>query len=114
MSSINAPWELSQKNKIELLNIKETIEVTEEILNLIKAKVKILSKEKNPNESADESTSISSVVDKEVDENSKKYLTMSSINKFCRTCIIFLNKFKKNKKISLESIIDFSFELLFE
>ena len=52
--------------------------------------------------------------DKEVDENSKKYFTMSSINKFCRTIMILKNKFKKIEKITQKSIINFSFELLFE
>ena len=39
---------------------------------------------------------------------------MSSINKFCRTLVILINKFKSQKNITLESIIDFAFELLFE
>ena len=39
---------------------------------------------------------------------------MSSINKYCKTLIILINKFKSETNISLESIIDFSFKLLFE
>ena len=39
---------------------------------------------------------------------------MSSISKFCRTLIILFNKFKDQKQITKNSIIDFSFELLFE
>jgi len=83
-------------------------------MDLILQKIRILSRGKNPNESFDDSTSTSSLGDKEIDENSKKYLTMSSINKFCRTLVILINKFKSQKNITLESIIDFSFELLFE
>ena len=51
--------------------------------------------------------------DIEIDENSKKYLTFTSLAKFCRTIIIFFNKFK-NKKINKKNIVNFSFELLFE
>ena len=39
---------------------------------------------------------------------------MSSIIKFCRTLIILLNKFKDQKQINKNFIIDFLFELLFE
>ena len=96
------------------LKIDKTIEISSEMMDLILKKIRILSLGKNPNESFDDSTSASSVGEKDVDENSKKYLTMSSINKFCRTLIILLNKFKAQTYISFESIIDFSFELLFE
>ena len=81
---------------------------------LIISKIRTLSKERNPNETLDDSTSVSSLGEREVDEISKKYLTMTSINKFCRTIIILINKFKNQKHITIESIIDFSFELLFE
>ena len=101
----------TDKQKIE---IPKTIELTQEMIDLLLAKIFLLSKGKNPNESLDDSTSVSSQGDKDIDENSKKYLTMSSINKFCRTVIILLNKFKPYNQISIESIIDFSFELLFE
>ena len=84
------------------------------MIDLIMAKIYNLSRRKNPNESFNDSTSSNSFCDKEVDENSKKYLTMSSINKFCRTLIILKNKFKAYRYITLESIIDFSYELLFE
>ena len=69
----------------------------------------MLSGGKNPNELSDDST-----IEKEIDENSKKYLTMSSITKFCRTFIILKNKFKSQNNISEKFIVDFSFELLFE
>ena len=52
--------------------------------------------------------------EKSFDENSKKYLTMSSINKFCRTLMILINKFKTETNITQKSIVEFSFELLFE
>ena len=71
-------------------------------MGLILKKIRILSKGRNPNDSFDDSTSTSSIGDKEVDENSKKYLTMSSINKFCRTLIILINKFKAQTYITLE------------
>ena len=65
-------------------------------------------------ESFDDSTSTTFLGVKEIDENSKKYLTMSPIIKFCWTLVILINKFKSQKNITLESITDFSFELLFE
>jgi len=106
--------EKKSKNKVK---IEKTIEISEDLMKNIFDKIIILSKGKNPNEqSADDSTSTSanSVNEKEVDENSKKYLTMSSITKFCRTLVILLNKFKSQNNITEKSIIDFSFELLFE
>ena len=84
------------------------------MIDLIMKKINNLSRHKNPNESFNNSKSSNSFFGKEVDENSKKNLTMSSINKFCRTLIILKNKFKTHKFITLESIIDFSYELLFE
>ena len=39
---------------------------------------------------------------------------MASINKFCRTLIILINKLKSQENITQKSIIEFSFELLFE
>ena len=84
------------------------------MMDLILEKVRILSKGRNPNESFDDFTLASSLGDKEVNENYKKYLTISSIKKFCRTLIILINKFKSQNHISLESIINFSLELLFE
>ena len=39
---------------------------------------------------------------------------MASINKFCRTLIILINKFTSQENITEKSIIEFSFELLFE
>ena len=59
--------------------------------------------------------SFESKVDKEDDENSKKYLSFSNLAKFCRAIIIFINKFNnKNNDIKEENIVDFCFELLFE
>ena len=98
----------------EKIKIDKKIEVTQDMLDLIMQKIRILSKGRNPNQTLDDSISVSSLGDKEVDEISKKYLTMSSINKFCRTIVILINKFKNLKYITIESIIDFSFELLFE
>ena len=103
-----------ESNVKEKIKIDKTIDISSELMDLILQKIRILSRGKNPNESFDDSTSASSLGDKEIDENSKKYLTMSSINKFCRTLVILINKFKSQKNITLESIIDFSFELLFE
>ena len=80
-------------------------------MDLILEKIRILPQGKNPNDSNDESTSISSMCEIEY---SKKFLAMLSINKFCWTLIILINKFKLQTNISLESIIDFLFELLFE
>ena len=57
---------------------------------------------------------ISSLEEKSFDENSKKYLTMSTINKFCRTLMILINKFKSETNVTQKSIVEFSFELLFE
>jgi hypothetical protein len=72
-------------------------------------KIRILSKGKNPNDqSSDDSTSTSSIGEKDVDENSKKYLTMASINIFCRTLIILINKFTSQENITQKSIIEFS------
>jgi len=108
---------LNTEEKKRKNNIKfdKTIEISDELMKNIFEKVLILSKGKNPNERTnDDSTTSSSTIDKEVDENSKKYLTMSSITKFCRTVVILLNKFKSQEKITKKSIIDFSFELLFE
>ena len=68
---------------------------------LIISKIRTLSKERNPNETLDDSTSVSSLGEREVDEISKKYLTMTFINKFCRTIIILINKFKNQKHIIL-------------
>ena len=105
----------SGEKKNKKIIIDKTIELSREIINLIYDKIKILSKGKNPNDqSSDDSTSTSSIGEKDVDENSKKYLTMASINKFCRTIIILINKFKSQENITQKSIIEFSFELLFE
>ena len=99
------------KNKIK---IDKTIEINDDLMNQIIEKINILSDGKNPNEQTlDDSIPISSK-ENEVDENSKKYLTMSSITKFCRTIVILINKFKLQKDITSQSIINFSFELLFE
>ena len=104
--------EKKRKNK---LHIDKSIELEKDILNHMYEKIMILKKFKNPNEQiGDESTLENSISDKEFDENSKKYLTISSIAKFCRTVIILINKFKTEKNISPKSIINFSFELLFE
>ena len=98
----------------EKIKINKKIEVTQDMTELIFSKIRTLSKGRNPNETLDDSISVNSLSEREVDEISKKYLTMSSINKFCRTIIILINKFKNQKHITIESIIDFSFELLFE
>jgi len=113
----NEPFEninINERKNNAKIKIDKEINISQEMMDLILKKIRILSKGKNPNDSLDDSTSICSIREKEVDENSKKYLTMSSINKFCRTLIILINKFKQQENISLESIIDFSFELLFE
>ena len=52
-------------------------------MDLILQKIRIISKGRNPNESFDDSTSTTFLGVKEIDENSKKYLTMSPIIKFC-------------------------------
>jgi MoxR-like ATPase len=94
---------LNTEEKKRKNNIKfdKTIEISDELMKNIFEKVLILSKGKNPNERTnDDSTTSSSTIDKEVDENSKKYLTMSSITKFCRTVVILLNKFKSQEKIT--------------
>ena len=113
------------------IKIYKKIEISHEMMDLILSKYRVLSNGKNPNESLNESTLSNSFTDKfdnDFDENSKKYLTMSSINKFCRALIILKNKFspfseeseghesnsKQGNKISLKLIIDFTFELLFE
>ena len=102
-----------EKNKNPLLNtgpnnnqsLEEKIEVTGEIKSLI---LKKLEKFDDYNE-ASSKTSYN-----ELNENPKHYLTMSSINKFCRAFIFFKNKFRGQKIINLSTIIDFTFDLLFE
>jgi len=113
---LNDPFgEVIEKENKTKIKIDKNIELPKETLELIIEKIRILSRGRNPNNyEPDNSTSASSIEEKDVDENSKKYLTMSSINKFCRTFIILLNKFKSQEKITIKSIIDFSFELLFE
>ena len=108
------PFSKKKNTNKAKIKIDKTIEISADTMDLILEKIRILSSGRNPNESYDDSTSASSVNDKEIDENSKKYLTMSSINKFCRTLVILINKFKSQTQISIESIVDFSFELLFE
>ena len=88
-------------NLNENIDIEENIEVTKEMLNLIVEKLKSLEPKKE-NE-----------LDVSASENFKKYRTMSTVSKFCRTIIIFKNKFRGKENISLESIINFSFEILF-
>ena len=82
--------------------LEEKIDVTEEIKSLILKKCDILLHYNETNSKASYNG---------LDENPKNYLTMSSINKFCRAFIFFKNKFRL---ISLSSIIDFTFDLLFE
>ena len=117
LDDVDDPFENANPNKKNCkvkLKIDKEIDVDDEMMNLILSKYRILSQGRNPNESIDDTTSASSIADKDIDENSKKYLTMSSINKFCRSLIILINKFKVQTHITLESIIDFTFELLFE
>jgi len=95
------------------LNIKKKIDLSEDIIDLILEKITILLKGRNPNESNDDII-CSNPSSEKIDENSKKYLTMSSINKFCRTLVILKNKFEKNTEVKMKAIINFSFELLFE
>ena len=106
--------EIYLNEKKTKIKIEKNIDLSQEIIELILEKIIILSKGRNPNDSSDDSTSSSFIGEKVVDENSKKYLTMSSINKLCRTIIILFNKFKSQENITQKSIIDFSFELLFE
>lgn len=80
-----------QKNN-KNIKIEEKINVTEEIIDLIFEKMNNIRNLKKPDEYLQYSTAGSSI-SPEFDENSKKYLTMSSINKFCRSFIIFKNKF---------------------
>ena len=75
-----------------------------ELVNLVYEKIKILKKYKCPFE---DNEGI------EIDENSKKYLSFSTLSKLCRTIIIYLNRFSKSK-IEKSNIVNFSFELLFE
>ena len=98
------------KNSKEF-DIYGDFEINKEMINMIKAKYDILSKGRNLNESFDDSNYNNN---ESFDENSKKYLTMSSFNKFIRTFIILKNEFKEQINISIKSIINFSFELLFE
>ena len=88
--------------------INKEIDITQEMVDLILEKCNLLQEIKNLNNSWEDLSSIN-----ESDENSKKYLTMSSINKFCRTFIFFKNKLSQTN-IKLNSINDFSFDLLFE
>ena len=103
-----------EKKDNENLIIEKEIEITQDMVDKIFKKCQLLSKEKNPNESSDDSTLGSSRNVIEFDENSKKYLTMTSINKLCRTFIILKNEFRDKAYINLDSIINFSFDLLFE
>ena len=84
-------------------DFEEKLTDIETIKELIFTKCGILNEGKNPNESNYEAVI--------TEENSKKYLTMSSINKLCRAFIFFKNKFKD---MNLDSVSDFSFDLLFE
>ena len=96
--------------------ISKNIEVNEEMMKMIKVKYLLLSKEKNPNESLNDSLILNSSFQnfEYFDENSKKYLTMASITKFIRSFIILKNEFINQKHITLNSILDFTFEILFE
>ena len=90
----------------------------EEFLILFE-KIGILSKFINPNDLNNTSTIDSSLNsleldNNEIDENSKKYLSMSSINKFIRSVVILTNKFSIYPNIKFNSIVNFVFELLFE
>jgi len=113
------------------IKIDKEIIIEEEMMEIILSKYSALSRGKNPSESLNESNLSNSFAernDQGFDENSKKYLTMSSINKFCRAFIILKNKFRpfsgegegkltqnrQGNKISIKLIIDFTFELLFE
>ena len=90
----------------------------EEIFILFE-KIGILSKFINPNDLNNTSTNESSLSsleqnNNEIDENSKKYLSMSSINRFIRSVVILTNKFSIYPNIKFNSIVNFVFELLFE
>ena len=56
---------------------------------------------------------ISNSGEQNIDEHSKKYLSMTSVNKLIRS-VILKNKFNNNKKIIFNLIVNFVFELLFE
>ena len=101
-------------NDKKKVKIDKEIEVNKELLDKIKLKYLILSKEKNPNESLDDSFYNNLQNAQDFNENSKKYLTILSFSKFIRAFIILKNKFKEQEYISIESIINFTFELLFE
>ena len=66
---------------------KKRYEDDNELINLVYEKIKILKKYKCPFENNEGI---------EIDENSKKYLSFSSLSKLCRTVIIYLNRFAKS------------------
>ena len=122
----NNPFGQRKMNR-NMNKINKEIIIEPELMDFLLSKYSILYKGKNPNES-NLSNSFSERIDQGFDENSKKYLTMSSINKFCRAFIILKNKLRpfsgaeegeltqnmQGNKISIKLIIDFTFELLFE
>ena len=98
------------KSEIKEVIIKKDKIFKEEELDILLEKIKILSKQINPNDI----NNISNSGEQNIDENSKKYLSMSLVNKLMRSVIILKNKFNNNKKIRFNLIVIFVFELLFE
>ena len=107
------------KNKKQEIEIKKELNLKEDEIYILLEKIEMLSKFPNPNDLNNSSTvdnSLNSLEQNniEIDENSKKYLSMCSINKFIRSVVILTNKFSSYPKIQFNSIVNFVFELLFE
>ena len=62
-----------------------------------------MSKQINPNDL----NNISYSTEQNIDENSKKYLSMSSVNKLVRNVIILKNKFNQDQNITFKLIVNF-------
>ena len=108
-----------ERNKKKEIEIKEELNFEEKEIFILLEKIRILSEFSNPSEQnnisiIDNSINTLEQNNNEIDENSKKYLSMSSINKFIRSVIILTNKFSIYPNIKFNSIVNFSFELLFE
>jgi len=72
------------KSEIKEVIIKKDKIFKEEELDILLEKIKILSKQINPNDI----NNISNSGEQNIDENSKKYLSMSLVNKLMRNVII--------------------------
>jgi hypothetical protein len=79
----------------------------QEKLEFLLVEIEILSKQINPNDI----NNISNSVEKNIDDNSKKYLSMSSVNKLIRSVIILKNKFDQDENITFKLIVNDVFEL---